>query len=172
MTRELPTPDRDADDDEALTGRIATPPDQDPDSAEIDLDDDEDEDEPEVSPDLVFTTSVKDRKDSQTGESLPFRIDGQTYYAERPPESAFIFVTQAAARSTPTADKMRCIIEFIGEALTEESGIRIKDRLLDAADDFEFDDLLPILQKLVRHWSKTTKSNRPGQARSRRSGRR
>lgn len=150
--------------DDVLTGVPAAPPQE-----VLEEEPEELEPEVEVSPDLVFTSTVKDRKGSQVGEELPFKVDGQVYTAIRPPESAFIFVTTAAARSTPTHEKMKSIIEFLGEALTEESGTRLRDRLLDPADDFEFDDLLPILQKIVRHWSK---DNAPRSARDRKRGRR
>lgn len=132
-------------------------------SAQAD-DADGDEELQASSPDLVFTTTAKDRTDSDVGKLLRFDIDGEFYEAMRPKDDAFVFLTTAAARSTPMAERMSAIIQFIDHALTEESGIRIRDRLLDREDDFSFEDLLDILQKIVRHWGK---GKGPRQARRR-----
>jgi hypothetical protein len=126
----------------------------------------EEEVEPEVSPDLVFTTEVKDRTGSDVGQELPFKVDEVTYTAVRPPDDAFVFLTTAAVRSTPMAERMAAIIQFLGEALVEESAVRLRDRLLDPKDDFSFTDLLPIMESLVKKWQKGRKP-RPARARAR-----
>lgn len=157
-----------SDEDEVLTGKVGVDPD-DVESSDLEpYDEDEDEERPDVAPDLRFTTKAKDRKDDQAGEELHMEIDGEIYTAVRPAESAFIFVSTAGARSTPTAEKMKAIIEFIGEAFTEESGVRLRDRLLDKTDEFEFDDLLPILRVLARKWSKGKPKMRNARDRRRR----
>lgn len=127
----------------------------------------DDEPEVDVRPDLDFTTTKKDRT-GQEAETLPFKLDGEVYYAVKPPEAAFVYLSTAAARSTPTTEKMAAIISFIGEALTEESGVRIRDRLLDRDDDLEFTDLLPILRKLAKSWAKEEKKSAGRRPRRRR----
>jgi hypothetical protein len=124
------------------------------------------------APDLVFTTKVKDRTDSDVGKLLRFTIDGERFEATKPKDDAFVFLTTAAARSTPMGERMAAIIQFVDHALTEESGIRVRDRLLDRDDDFGFEDLLDILQKIVKHWTRGKKPNPARYRNARRRGRR
>lgn len=170
---------------EEISGRIAKPApagSRDPEDAELpdpepdEYDDDIDEDLEPSAPDLVFTTKKKERddQDADARKVTHFDIDGEIYSAVKPAEAAYVFLTTAAARSMPMSERMAAIIQFLDHALTEESGIRVRDRLLDRDDEFSFEDLLDILQKIVKHWTRGKGGKGPQQARyrGRRPGRR
>ena len=111
-------------------------------------------------PDLSFTTTKKDRAASRVGESLTIDIDGDEYEVVRPKDDSFALLTLAGARSA-----IKAVTDFLDDAFTEESRMRLRDRLLDREDDFGFEDLLPIMVEIVKRW---TADSAPRRARSRR----
>jgi len=116
-------------------------------------------------PDLSFTTTKKDREDSRVGESLTIDIDGDEYEVVRPKDDSFALLTLAGARSATMADRIKAVTDFLDDAFTEESRMRLRDRLLDREDDFGFEDLLPIMVEIVKRW---TADSAPRRARTRR----
>lgn len=118
-----------------------------------------------VSPDLVFTTSKKDRPKSDDGDGeLRFQLDGETYTAYRPADSSFALLAAAGARSMPTPERIATVMRFLDSSLDELSASRLRDRLEDADDDLELEDLFDVMVQLVKKW---TASSAPRSARRR-----
>lgn len=117
----------------------------------------------EVTPGLSFTSTRKDRAAEHVGEVRVFEVDGEKYIARRPVDDAFVLLTTAAAKTTPMAERIAAILEFLGEVVDEADQVRLRNRLKDPADDFGFLDLFDVLEKVVATFSK---NKGPQQARA------
>lgn len=117
----------------------------------------------EVSAGLSFTSTVKDRAAEGYGETRVFEVDGELYVMVRPIDDAFVLLTTAAAATTPMADRVAAIMEFLAEAVDEGDQIRLRNRLKDPHDDFGFLDLLDVLERVVETF---TEKRGPKQARA------
>lgn len=131
---------------------------------------DEEEDQEPVPDGLVFTTAAKPKPKTEGPDTVTFELDGERMVAVRPVDDAFVLLTAAGARSMPSPEKTAAIINFLDECFDEPTAMRIRDRLLDHDDPFDFKDgLMPILEKLLRIW---TNAKRGRSQRRRRPGRR
>jgi hypothetical protein len=114
--------------------------------------------EPEVPEALTFTTTAD--TEAAQAEEQPFTIDGETYTAVRPKDAAYAFLSQAAARTSNNGDKVVAVFTFLDMALTEESASRLRDRLMDRDDPFQFEDAADIMGRLVEHWQPANRAQR------------
>jgi hypothetical protein len=85
--------------------------------------------EVQVAPGLSFTSTEKDRAAEGVGEERPFEIDGEVYIARRPLDETFVLLSTASAVSTPQADRLAAIVEFVAAVVDEEDFLRLRARL-------------------------------------------
>ncbi|WP_089327346.1 hypothetical protein [Actinomadura meyerae] len=138
---------------------------------DLDLDDELDDDEVEevdVEPELVFTTTKKDRPTADEQEKIPLEVDGEIYYSVKPTDEALVFLTTASSRGLSDGDRFNAILQFCDNALTSDSSNRITQRFLDREDDFEFEDLLEVTKAIAKAWGRRKGTGKPPVRRRRR----
>jgi hypothetical protein len=144
----------------------------DADELEDDLDDDgegDGEEQPPVPASLTFTTAPKQRRSDLVGpKQVAFMLDGVRLVAVRPAEASFVYLSLAGARSRPTPDKMADVVNFLDDCFDEASGAHLAARLRDTADDFDFEDMFSIMEKLLAKWTPRQGGPRPARQRGRR----
>lgn len=89
--------------------------------------------------DLVFKTAKKNRP------PIEFTLDGHTY-TFKPPKIARAVMPVFDG----VASDMKAGLDWLGDGLSEEDNKVLLDRLRDPKDDFDFDDLEPIIEQLVQ----------------------
>lgn len=103
---------------------------------------------------LSFTSEKKDREAEGVGEERVFEVDGEVYVARRPPDDTFVLLSTASAVSTPQADRLASIVEFVAEVVDEADFLRLRSRMKDPLDDFGFVDLVKIMESVVGTFSR------------------
>jgi hypothetical protein len=104
----------------------------------------------EVAEGLSFTSTKKDRDAEGVGEQRGFEIDGETYVFHRPPDDTFVLLSVAGATTTPMADRIAAMVEFLAEATDEEDFLRLRARIKNPADNFGFTDLFDMIPTIVQ----------------------
>lgn len=107
----------------------------------------------EVADGLSFTSTKKDREAEGVGEQRPFDIDGETYVFHRPSDDTFVLLSVAGATTTPMADRIAAMVEFLAEATDEQDFLRLRERIKNPGDDFGFTDLFDMIPKIVETFS-------------------
>lgn len=154
---------------EALEGAVVDAEDVDDGSSYVDAGDPAgnyyrpDRGEVQVAPGLSFTSMEKDRAAEGVGEERPFEVDGEVYVAHRPVDEAFVLLSTASATSTPQADRLAAIVEFVAEVVDEDDFLRLRARLKDPKDNFGFNDLIKVMETVVGTF---TSNKGPKQARA------
>lgn len=154
---------------EALEGAVVDSEDVDDGSSYVDAGDPAgnyyrpDRGEVQVAPGLSFTSTEKDRAAEGVGEERPFEIDGEVYVAHRPVDETFVLLSTASATSTPQADRLAAIVEFVAAVVDEDDFLRLRARLKDPKDNFGFNDLISVMEKVVGTF---TRNKGPQQARA------
>ncbi|MFF3665473.1 hypothetical protein [Microtetraspora malaysiensis] len=123
-----------------------------------------------VADDLVFTTTAKDSEPGDLDERrIPFKVDGEVYYAVRPRKLAEVMtmMSRAAARRASVADQVFAVMEFLDKVITPESASRLMDRYDDDADDFGVEELMAIMERLVAKLTDEVKGQQPARPRAR-----
>lgn len=98
------------------------------------------------------------RKSFATGQAtvdrkvLDFELDGETLYARRPKTNAFLALADFAD-SDDAYVQIRGVRTFMEECLIPESRGVIQERLDDPDDEFDLDDIVPIINWLIEEMS-------------------
>lgn len=113
-----------------------------------------------------------DSKTSADRKVIDFDLDGDTLYARRPKTNAFLALAEYQNNDDPYA-QIRGVRTFMEECLIPDSRGIIQERLDDPDDDFDLDDIIPIINWLIEELS-TRPTGRPtaSSGRPRRTGNR
>jgi hypothetical protein len=123
---------------------------------------------------LTFTTKPRPEQADAGEEELAgpeevrFMLDGEEMVAIRPASASFVFLSLVAARSRSDPDKAADVINFLDDCFDQPTAIRIAHRLRDRADPFGFENLMPIMEKLLEIWAPPQQRARPARHRTRR----
>lgn len=110
-----------------------------------------DPDLPAVAPGLDITSTR-----TEAGALTPFKVDGELYYAKRPKGGQLM----ALARGMQDADNMteieqvQILDSFLDLCLDADTAAALRDRMEDPEDNFDVDDLIPLIDALQAVWGK------------------
>ncbi len=107
----------------------------------------------DIPSELKFTTKRKDADADRDSDVLEIDLDGDVLYARKPSKGAWSMVLGAVSRSANQADKTQAILEFVFASFDQPGQILIKNRMFDAHDDFDIDDLSEIVSRLIAKWA-------------------
>lgn len=114
-----------------------------------------------------FTTPTKDSR-----PTVEFTIDGDKVRAVQP-KGAFLLDLAALSASASELEQSRVITLFVDKVFDADSKALIHDRLNDDDDDFDVDDLTPVIHWLQELWTgRPTGPPSASRRRSQKSGRR
>lgn len=127
---------------------------------------------PAIPDELTFTTATKEQPPEKADDDrrIPFKVDGEVYYARRPRKLAEVMtmVSRAAARRASLPDQMWAVLDFLDKVIEPESARLLMDRYDDDDDPFGVEDLLQIMERLVTRLAQDGTTGRPAPARARR----
>lgn len=87
---------------------------------------------------------------------VDFELDGEKLSARRPKTAAFLALADTQDSQNPI-DQVRAVKVFMDECLVPDSRDHIQDRLDDPDDEFDLDDIVPIINWLIEELSTTSR---------------
>jgi hypothetical protein len=114
-----------------------------------------------------FTTKPKaeiteDGVTTDENDPPPYRcrLDGQELIARKPKDALIAQLAPVQSRRTPPALKVQLALNFLGDCLEEPGRSYVETRLLDARDELDAPDVMPILSAIAEHWTQYAKANK------------
>jgi hypothetical protein len=92
----------------------------------------------------------------------PFRcrLDGFELIARKPKDALIAQLAPVQSRRTPNSLKVQLALNFLGDCLEEPGRSYLETRLLDARDELDAPDVMPILTAIAEHWQQYAKANK------------
>jgi hypothetical protein len=88
------------------------------------------------------------------------RLDGFELVARKPKDALIAQLAPVQSRRTPNSLKVQLALNFLGDCLEEPGRSYLETRLLDARDDLDAPDVMPILTAIAEHWMSYAKANK------------
>lgn len=117
--------------------------------------------EEDVVETLVFTTKDKNHSDDDwKPDEFKFKLPDDptdtTYVARKPKRATFLLLQAAFGRRARTADLLHEMFRFMDVALTDESARVLENRMDDADDPLEAEDVIDLMLTLIKRWGDTS----------------
>lgn len=113
-----------------------------------------------------FTTKAKaeiteDGVTTDPSDPPPFRcrLDGFELIARKPKDALIAQLAPVQSRRTPNSLKVQLALNFLGDCLEEPGRTYLESRLLDARDELDAPDVMPILVAIADHWKQYAKAS-------------
>jgi len=88
------------------------------------------------------------------------RLDGIDLVARKPKDALIAQLAPVQSRRTPNALKVQLALNFLGDCLEEPGRTYLETRLMDARDELDAPDVMPILVAIADHWKEYAKANK------------
>lgn len=115
-----------------------------------------DDDEQPIPDDLVFSTpggGTVEEVEDDPDDVLEFQIDGQTCYAVKPDDGAWILLIRSLGSSKTWVDRIEAIMSIVDDTFDDASKFYVYARLRARNDKFDTNMLADIVTKLVEKWT-------------------